>query len=138
MVGVMKVLVVLQCAYGDTERRREEISDRDVWLAGLWKSYSGKRLKEMLPDEYDCIIINSTEEIGCDSAAIYPPDLEYIESWVNKTSPDIIVGCGKIAQRGLLDLGVEFVSAPHPAWRMLSKEKTAQILSIIRNGGRDE
>ena len=123
----VKLLVVLQCAYGNTKKRRRQLKKRRLWLKGLWDSHTGKRLKEMLPDNMDYQVINSTPKIGDRSDAVFPPDPVYIQAWVECYEPDYILACGKVAQEALEELGLEFFRAPHPAWRLLSKEDTSRF-----------
>jgi len=123
----MKILVILQCAYGTTERRRQQLQQKELWLQGLWNSHTGRRLKRMLPETDNIEIINSTPEIGNESSACFLPDLDYIQTQIASYSPDKILACGKVAQAALAQLSISYIAAPHPAWRQLSN---AQVDSI--------
>lgn len=118
-----KLLVFLQCAW----RINATFLNREDWLNALWKSYSGKRLKEMLPDSYEIYIENSTPKVGDNPDAIFPPDLIHMRNTIDMFNPDIILACGEVAQSGCEQLGIDFIDAPHPAYRALSKEMTASI-----------
>lgn len=121
------LLVFLQCAWrpGGTFKTREQ------WLAALWESYSGKRLKEMIPTGITVWIDNSTPKVGDNPDAVFPPDLDYMEGIIKTVKPIAILACGEVAQKGLKDLGIAHIKAPHPAYRALSKEKTASIRAEV-------
>ena len=115
-------LVVLQCASGD--------GDPGPWLHALWQSHTGKRLREMLPDDCTPTIINASLEAD----VVFPPSLASLQEALAGTQPDVVVlACGKTARQGLDEIGVtDYVSAPHPAWRALTKESTAEIRELLR------
>ena len=137
--GEMKLLVILQNAYshdGEPMRRRK-------WLLGLWRSYSGKRLREMLPQELwmdslhswpedrDYYICNATEQWANDAIVALKSDPEWLARIVAWLRPDYVLACGRVAQRGLDRLGISYIEAPHPAWRALTKERTAAVRAEV-------
>jgi len=124
------ILIFLQNAY---RKNGNKYRSREHWLKRMWNSHTGRRLKEMLPSESQIYVANASPKIGKDANTIFYPDLEYMKRIINKVNPSIIVGCGKIAQKGLNELGVEYISAPHPAWRALSKKETKRICEEIRS-----
>ena len=75
--------------------------------------------------------INSTPQLGDHPDSCFGYDLSYMQSWIQKIKPDLICACGKIAQSGCKELGINFVEAPHPAWRRLSKQHTSDIRKEI-------
>ncbi len=125
------LLVVLQNAY----RNGGVYISREEWLERLWVSHTGRRLREMLPDGCEPYVINASPQIGTHSGAVYPPDLAHIQAAIDRVRPDTILACGKLAQAGLDQLGVSYIAAPHPAWRRLSKARTAAIREKL-NGTR--
>ena len=128
-----KLLVILQNAYGVTEKRRKQLTTERLWLHGLWNSQTGKRLKEMLPSDLNIKIINASPKIGCYADALFPPDKKYLRHNINEFQPDVILACGRIAQQGMNVLDMPYMAAPHPAWRLLSKIKTEEIkLTLIK------
>lgn len=127
----MKLLVVLQCAYGRNPRERFKLMNRRFWLKALWRSHTGKRLKEMLPDNAHTYITNASPMIGYGPAAIFKPSLSHIQSVINDWEPDKILACGKVAQKALDELGQPYIAAPHPAWWLLSKKMTADIKHLL-------
>ena len=129
----MKILVVLQCAYGTTAQRRKELQQKELWLQGLWNSHTGRRLRNMLPDNAIIDIINSTPRIGSKSSDYFPPNLEYIQTKIDIYSPDKILACGNVAQEALSKLNIAYISAPHPAWRQLSNIKISEIKEELVN-----
>lgn len=120
---MLTLLVILQNEYG----LGEEPLPRHVWLRRLWHSYTGKRLSEMLPEGCQVEVINASQLMGKGPAACFPPDPEYIARMVSTYRPDVILACGRVAQAGARALGLQYISAPHPAWRRLSKERTQEI-----------
>lgn len=140
----MKLLAVLQCAYGKTEADRKSMeADRSKWLDALWESHTGRRLISMIPEGVKLHVANCSPRVGSSPSAAFPPDVEYITAEVERIGPDAILGCGKLAQRGLDAAGYKYIPAPHPAYRALSKATVAAIkLTIwdegegIRHGGR--
>ena len=122
-----KLLVILQNAYGVTEKRRKQLTSERLWLYALWKSQTGRRLKEMLPSNFNIKIINASEQIGCYSSALFPPDKNYLRTKIDEFQPNVILACGRIAQQGLKALNISYTAGPHPAWRLLSKIKTEEI-----------
>jgi hypothetical protein len=126
-----KLLVVLQCAYGTSKRRRRQLEIRKLWLKALWSSHTGRRLKKMLPDNVIVEVINSTPRIGDISSACFPAESVYIAGWIECFEPDIILACGKVAQNALEELGIKYIPSPHPAWRQLSNEQIDKIRSTI-------
>jgi 2-methylisocitrate lyase-like PEP mutase family enzyme len=81
----------------------------------------------MLPDGVEVYVENASPRIGRKPNAVFPPDLEHIESVLEQVQPSVILACGRLAQTGLDKLGVNYVPAPHPAYRALSHEMTAEI-----------
>jgi hypothetical protein len=129
-----KLLVVLQCAYGTTKRRRRQLRIRKLWLKGLWNSYTGKRLKKMIPEGMEVEVINSTPKIGDVSSACFSAEPEYIAGWIESFEPDLILACGKVATGALEYMGIEHISVPHPAWRHLTNEQVNEIRNRIAHG----
>ena len=126
----MKILYVLQNAY---RSERYGFRNREEWYEDLARSHSGRRLKEMIPVGHEIYVINATPEIGDRASSCYPPDIGYIHEQIAEIEPDVICGCGRMAIAGLEEVGVEFIRAPHPAWRALSKEHTQAVLAEIHN-----
>jgi hypothetical protein len=122
------ILFILQNAY---RSEKHKFTNRNEWSKELLRSHTGRRLSEMIPDGYEYAVINSSPNIGDNSNSIYIADPQYIKEWVNKIKPTIIVACGRIAQKGCTELSLKYISAPHPAWRCLSKKITNEIKTKI-------
>jgi len=122
------ILFVLQNAYTS---EKHQFSNYEEWGAELLNSHTGRRLKEMIPDGAEYTVINASGNIGDNPNSCYLADTDYIKSFVVKLKPDAICACGKIAQDGCRNLGYEFVEAPHPAWRQLSKDESDRIRNIL-------
>jgi len=118
------ILVVLQNAwFTDGQPKSHE-----EWLQGLWGSVTGQRLKSMLPDQADDVeVINASPRVGSAPTDSFPPDLEHIRAALTKYRPRVILGCGKLACNALRELRVEFITAPHPAWRQLRASNMAWV-----------
>ena len=121
------ILVFLQNAY----YRRGRALPRKVWEYALWKSHTGRRLREMLPSNCEVYIENASPKWGVESGACFPADTEHIQVIVKEQKPKIILACGTVAQAGLSELDIEFIPVPHPAWRLLSKEKIMEIRELL-------
>ena len=119
------LLVVLQNTY-------ELLTNTPEWETALWASHTGKRLREMLPDGMEFTVTNASKVIGSGVCSECPADTAHLTTIIEQVGPTRILACGKVAQAGLTELGVEFVAAPHPAWRLLSKDRTAAIRDGLR------
>ena len=123
----MKLLVVLQNAYHKSGRPLT----RRQYEAALWSSYTGTMLRKMLPDGVDVHVDNASPQIGTTADSIFPADLDHLEKVIEYTAPDLVLGCGKIVQSGLEELGIDFLPAPHPAWRGLTNAQAQEIRETI-------
>lgn len=119
------ILVLLQNAYYPGGCKRP--MNRRLWLWLLWRSHTGKRLKEMLPEGLEYYVDEANPKIGEHADACFPADLTHLSRLLDTVHPTLILACGRIAQEGCRKLDVPFMSVPHPAWRFLSKETTAEI-----------
>jgi len=124
------ILYILQNAY---KSEKHQFKNEDEWSRELENSHTGRRLKEMIPDGEEYKVINSSGLIGDCANSCYDADLEYMQFLIEKINPNIICACGKVAQRGCEELGIEFIPAPHPAWRRLSKAHSSSIKEKIIN-----
>jgi len=127
----LKLLVVLQCAYATTQRRRKQLENERIWLKALWSSHTGKMLKTMIPEHCLVYIINASNHIGHVSQACFPPDVSHLKEKIEEIKPDVILACGRIAQKGMRAVGIPFIKAPHPAWRRLTKKQRQQVKDLI-------
>lgn len=135
----MKLLVVLQNAYSNKPFPSTRVQRR--WVEGIWKpggtgwkSHTGKRLMEMLPDDAQVFVTNACTEVGFQASSLFRPDLSHIRQAIYMHEPDKILACGKVAQKALEQLDYDFVAAPHPAYRLLSKKMTAEIKAELSRG----
>jgi len=118
------ILYILQNAYTSD---KHPFTNKKEWSKELLRSHSGRRLKEMIPDGAEFKVINASDNIGTHPSSSFKADLKHMSKLINKIKPDIICACGRIAQDGCRELGIKFISAPHPAWRQLSKKITRDI-----------
>ena len=124
------ILFILQNGY-----RSEKYCFRNYeeWYCDLKRSYSGKRLAEMIPNNANIKVINATPMIGDCANSYFKADISHLEKMIKSTTPDIICACGKEAQNGCKQLGIDFIALPHPAWRQLSKVHTNEIRENIQS-----
>lgn len=135
------VLFVLQNAWrhgavpGETDDRL-----RRAWSRLLWRSQTGKRLQEMIPEGIEYGVVNASPFVGSTSGSIFAADKVLMTLRLVRYRPHLVVLCGKVAEQlaPLLDeFGQGYLVTPHPAWRMLSKEQTASIKQDIEIATRD-
>ena len=125
------ILIFLQNAYASKDIKPWKLKQRKIWEPRLWKSHTGKRLKEMLPDGAVFYVANANPIIGTRASDCFDADIIHMQLEICNVKPDVILACGKIAQEGLNRLGQKYIAAPHPAWRLLSKAMTAEIRSKL-------
>ena len=123
------VIFILQNAY---KSNKHQFKNEDEWGKELANSHTGRRLKEMMPEGIEYKVINSSAMIGNNPNSCYNADLRYIKKFVEEMKPSTICACGRIAQKGCTELGLDFIPAPHPAWRQLSKRCSNNIKEQIR------
>ena len=152
----MKVLVFLQNAWkhGATEGQTKWLPDNSdeasnrAWQSALWRSQTGKRLKEMLPEGCVAYVTNVSPLIAPAAKVYYPMDREHVISEVFSHKPDVVLLLGTEAKTAAAMLATQkdnngewllaharIVAGPHPAWRVLSKERTAEIRREIEGPG---
>ncbi len=140
------VLFVLQNAWrrGAVAGELESDHEQRAWTRGLWRSMTGKRLREMIPEDLMIAgtfeVVNASLFVGKTSQSVFPADKVLMTLRLARYNPHLVVLCGRIAETlaPLLDeCGQHYLVTPHPAWRMLSKERTAQITGEIERATRD-
>lgn len=140
------VLFVLQNAWrrGAVAGEREDDHCVRAWKRGLWRSLTGRRLREMIPEDLMISmrfeVVNASPFVGKTSSSIFPADKAIMTLRLARYEPHLVVLCGKVAEqlRPLLDeFGQGYLVTPHPAWRMLSKERRAQIRGEIESKTQD-
>ena len=130
-----RVLFVLQNAW----RQEAPVGGRREWkprhwAKALWASHTGRRLREFIPEGIELVVINASPEVGNRSTAVFLADAMRMHVQMQGLHPDLVVLCGKVAQELLIvvkDYERPYVLAPHPAWRALSKARTAEIREEI-------
>ena len=118
------ILFILQNAYTS---EKHLFKNEDEWYRELMRSHTGRRLKEMIPYGKDFRVVNSSATIGDNPNSIYPADINHICKMIDNIKPKVICACGKVAQAGCRKINIEklkidYIEAPHPAWRGLSKK----------------
>ena len=140
----MKILVFLQNAWkwgaleGQTKwwpAASNEDSHR-AWQDALWRSQTGIRLLEMLPEDCDVRVGNVSPLIGPVPASKFPMDAEHVISEINAHAPDVVLLLGLEAAKAsslVEGKGVRLIMGPHPASRRLPKDRTAAIRKEVAN-----
>jgi len=123
------ILFILQNAYHSD---KYHFRNSEEWSEDLIRSHTGRRLKEMFPVGINVVVVNASPLIGESAKSCFNADLSYIQEKIDRYRPAIICACGRIAQNGCRKLNLDFVSAPHPAWRALTKVQTKQIRNILK------
>jgi hypothetical protein len=123
------ILFILQNAYRSD---KHQFTNNDEWSRELANSHTGRRLKEMIPDGMEYRVINSSNMIGNCPDSRYDANLEHMKKFIDEIKPSVICACGKVAQQGCAELGLDFIPAPHPAWRQLSKKCSSNIRKQIQ------
>lgn len=130
-----RVLFVLQNAWRKGAKPGEkDIGREKVWMRLLWRSQSGKRLTEMIPNGIAYDVVNASPFVGNRSFVSFVADSMLMNARMYERQPDLVVLCGKVAQElahVVEQHGRPYILAPHPAWRALSKVRTAEIRTEI-------
>lgn len=122
-------MVVLQNAYG-VEDGYVPSYERESFK----KCFTGKRLREAIPNNVEISIINSSPKIGEKSNSYFSPDIEYVTKKIENINPDVILFCGKNGKTLMEKINFEnSVFMPHPAYRALSKEITKKTKEQIEH-----
>jgi hypothetical protein len=122
------VLAVLQNQwFNDPDRVREIVSDMTRRERRRWDSamlfmgcLSGRRLKRAFGEDavYEWETTNASAEIGGQSAARFPADLDHLRAEIEDVQPDLILAFGKIAAVALPRVwNGPLIIGPHPAAR---------------------
>lgn len=125
------VLFVLQNSWRKGAKSGEQTIGRErVWMRLLWRSQTGKRLREMIPDGINFDVVNASPFVGRQSFAVFAADSLMMHARMQRLRPVLVVLCGKVAQ-GLAQVVEQYerpyIRVPHPASRQLSKAETARI-----------
>ena len=139
----MKILIFLQNAWSPLYAGREW--PRESWLRALKRSRSGQRLRllfesplfRVYPDPFQ-VCYNTTLEVVEKPNQTAPPDVSYMWGVLDRCEPDIVIGCGKQAEKALLDMWPGYLLClPHPAWRTLQDMVYAEAVTMLGAGFAD-
>lgn len=111
---------------------------RQSWLAALWRSRSGQRLKLMLCDEIDFHFDNATPIVCENPKDVIPPDIEHIRTVLKEQKPDVIITFGVHAAEGVKAVRNEFsipiLFLPHPTYRVVTNKLFLVALEHLKKG----
>lgn len=122
------ILFILQNAYTS---EKHPFKNEVEWGRELLRSHTGRRLREMIPENVEFKVINASASIGDNPNSLFNGDSKHISKQLKKIKPDIIVACGKVAQQICCDMEIKYMPVPHPAWRQLSKRETSEIRNYL-------
>lgn len=130
-----RVLFVLQNAWRKGARSGEtEWLHERAWERLLWRSQTGKRLKEIIPAGIVYDVVNASLNVGSHSAAVFAADSLLMHARMQRIQPDFVVLLGRVAEK-LAPVVARYnrpcIIGPHPAWRLLSKVRTAELKEEI-------
>ena len=135
-----RVLFVLQNAWrrGAVPGELESDHEPRAWERGLWRSQTGKRLREMIPDDLmismQFEVVNASLRVGSHSTAVFAADSLLMHARMQRIQPDFVVLLGKVAEK-LAPVVASYnrpcIIGPQPAWRLLSKVRTAELKEEI-------
>ena len=125
------VLFVFQNAWRRGAKPEEQtLRHERAWMRLLWRSQTGKRLLEMIPDGINFDVVNASPFVGRQSFASFTADALLMHARMQRLRPVLVVLCGKVAH-GLAHVVEQherpYLRVPHPASRRLSKAETARI-----------
>lgn len=123
-----KLLVVLQCPW--KKGKLANGWDREIWFEELWRSRTGVRLSEAIPEEeFEVEICNSNPTLVDTPDGVLPPDLKHLRTLIEIERPNVILACGNVARGAIKELkpSIPVVEMPHPAFRLLSKRMTGEV-----------
>ncbi|HLD96490.1 MAG TPA: hypothetical protein VI794_02120 [Patescibacteria group bacterium] len=126
------LLVVLQCPW--RKGRLLNGWNPAVWRRELWLSRTGIRLREALPTEiFEVKVCNANPTLANSPDGVFPADLAHLRRVIHRTRPSVILTCGSVAQRAVAEMAINIpvVAMKHPAHRMLSRDKTAEVRSQL-------
>lgn len=107
---------------------------RESWLRALQRSRSGQRLATLVGTNWEWCD-NITPEVGDNPDSVLPADAAHIQSVLSARKPDVVIACGRHAERALLKLWHgPMVCVPHPAHRLLTNLCYAMANDIIADG----
>jgi len=98
----------------------------------LWRSQTGKRLREYIPPGADYKVINANPTSANDGNQIHPPNETYVLGHIADYQPDVVVLLGKVAGQLRGRINRPTLSFPHPTYRLLSKRATADYRDAIQ------
>lgn len=96
---------------------------------------TGRRLTMTLGEELCDQIIweECSPEVGGQSSAAFPADIEHMRNAIALHKPDVILAFGRIAERGLEGIGVRppLIIGPHPAARAGAIEGLRAVRTLL-------
>lgn len=130
----MKAVVFLQNAWSPLYAGREW--PRPSWLRALARCRSGKRLAYLIDDLSICE--NTTPIVGDAPDSIVKPDNGHILSVLAEREPDIVITCGKQAEKALEWIwSGPMLAVPHPAAHGVSNALFAEFKKLLVPGYQD-
>jgi len=125
-----KVLVCLQNVYDKGLLETGWHPTR--WRQEFKTSRTGHRLSLMLPDDIKVHFCNVAPGIGEGPSSLLIPSQRHLKRVLNRTQPDYVVACGRIAEEALLAAwDGNLLVIPHPASRVLTNSLLRKAKEIL-------
>lgn len=130
----MKIVVFLQNAWSPVYAGRRW--PRESWLRALARSRTGKRLIYLVDDLSVCE--NTTPVVGEKPGSIVAPDNGHILSVLAERAPDVVVTCGRQAEKALGWIwSGPMLAIPHPAVHGISNNLYMEFKKLLVPGYQD-
>lgn len=84
----------------------------------------------MVPEGAEVHVGNASPVIGNNSRSKFPMEPEHVLAQIEAWQPRIVLLLGEEAKKARYiaeGKGLVVIEGPHPAWRLLSRERTTQI-----------
>lgn len=106
---------------------------RKSWERALWRSPTGRRLSKFIEAfEGDIYVDETTPIVGAKPNSVVPPDFKHMRRVVEENKPDLVVACGKQAQKAVRVIWTGFIlDLPHPAYRQTSNKDFANAALLM-------
>jgi hypothetical protein len=134
----MRIIGCLQNVWFYPHVPEERCRDYDFWYKAFCRARSGERLIRNLGRELFSSFEweNASPQIGRESGAKFPADLQHINKWIAVRKPDLIVAFGQVAEKApcstdIRDKYQDLICVPHPASRLVTNDLFLSLRDIL-------
>ena len=109
-------------------------------VSGIFERYlrrpSRRRLAKVVsgcPDDFTFHYRNTTPLTAADPTSILPTDSEYVQAFLKRLDPELIVACGKSAGEHFRGIDTErkILYMHHPAYRVVTNRYLEAVAAMI-------